>query len=228
MSSIWNTQKSTTTSTEKRSVWGSIQPEPQQQVVNPSASVFETQHVYKSMPVFSTILADHVEFNKYLKQVILEHRQKHPETTASNVKAWHSSWMTHKENPKFQPLVDRVLSACSFVSQGYFQTQNLKFSIFNCWASMYDKKGEHTIRHSHFPSDFAATYYVDVEPGCSPIVFESQKNDGVHDNNKPLTIQPQNGMLLLWPAVLHHEVTPTETKRMVVAMNIDKYGRTDV
>ena len=63
MSSIWNTQKS---STEKRSVWGSIQPDPQQQVVNPNASVFETQHVMKAMPVFSTILADHVEFNKYL------------------------------------------------------------------------------------------------------------------------------------------------------------------
>ena len=225
MSSIWNTQKS---STESKSVWGSIRPEPQQQQVPPNASTFETQHVYKAMPIFTTILADHVEMNKYLKQVILEHRQNNPETTKSNVKAWHSSWMTHQENPKFQPLVDRVLSACTFVSAGYFQTQKLQFSIFNCWASMYDKKGDHTIRHSHFPSDFACTYYVDVEPGCSPIVFESQKNDGVHDNNKPLTIQPQNGMLLLWPAVLHHEVPPTETKRMVVAMNIDKYGRDDV
>ena len=225
MSSIWNTQKSTTTSTENKSVWGSITQEPQQQVNGPQQNMLETFHVSKPLPVFSTIFADHVEFNKYMKQVILEHRQKNPETTKSNVKAWHSSWMTHKENPKFQPLVDRVLSACTFVSAGYFQTQELQFSIFNCWASMYDKKGEHTIRHSHFPSDFACTYYVDVEPGCSPIIFESQKNDGVHDNNKPLTIQPQNGMLLLWPAVLHHEVPPTETKRMVVAMNIDKYDR---
>tara|TARA_Y100001963_G_scaffold33458_1_gene46442 strand:- start:317 stop:691 length:375 start_codon:yes stop_codon:yes gene_type:complete len=124
--------------------------------------------------------------------------------------------------------VDRVLSACTFVSAGYFQTQDLDFSVFNCWASMYEK-GEHTIKHSHFPSDFACTYYVDVEPGCSPIIFESQKNVGdntFNDNNQPLTIQPQNGMLLLWPALLHHEVPPTETKRMVVAMNIDKGYRT--
>ena len=228
MSSIWNTQKSTTTSTENKSVWGSITQEPQQQVNGPQPNRLECQHVSKPLPVFSTIFADHVEFNKYMKQVILEHRKKYPETTKSNVKAWHSSWQTHIENPKFQPLIDRLLSACTFVSAGYFQTQELEFSIFNCWASMYDKKGEHTIRHSHFPSDFACTYYVDVEPGCSPIVFESQKNDGINGDNKPLTIQPQNGMLLLWPAVLHHEVPPTETKRMVVAMNIDKYGRTDV
>ena len=225
MSSIWNTQKSTTTSTENKSVWGSIRQEPQQQVNGPQPNTLETLHVSKPLPVFSTIFADHVEFNKYMKQVILEHRQKNPESTESNVKAWHSSWMTHKENPKFQPLIDRVLSACTFVSAGYFQTQELQFSIFNCWASMYDKKGEHTIRHSHFPSDFACTYYVDVEPGCSPIVFENNIKDGINDGNKPLTIQPQNGMLLLWPAVLHHEVPPTETKRMVVAMNIDKYDR---
>ena len=218
MSSIWNTQKTTT---ENKSVWGSIRQEPQQQQVPPNASTFETQHVYKAMPVFSTILADHVEFNKYLKQVILEHRQNNPESTESNVKAWHSSWQTHIENPKFQPLIDIVLNACNFISQGYFQTQDLKFSIFNCWASMYEK-GEHTIKHSHFPSDFACTYYVDVEPGCSPIVFESPTNDGINDSNKPLIIQPQNGLLAIWPAVLHHEVPPTETKRMVVAMNIDK------
>ena len=230
MSSIWNTQKSTTTSTENKSVWGSIRQEPQQQVNSPQPNMLETLHVSKPLPVFATIFADHVEFNKYMKYVILEHRKKNPETTQSNVKAWHSSWQPHIENPAFQPLIDRVLSACTFVSAGYFQTQELEFSIFNCWASMYDKKGEHTIRHSHFPSDFACTYYVDVEPGCSPIVFESNIKDGINGDNKPLTIQPQNGMLLLWPALLHHEVPPTETKRMVVAMNIDKYGngRTDV
>jgi len=228
MSDIWNTQKPSTASTAKRSIWGTQRSEPVRQANTQGANTLETHHVSKPLPVFSTIFADHVEFNKYMKQVILEHRQKNPETTASNVKAWHSSWMTHKENPKFQPLVDRVLSACTFVSAGYFQTQELEFSIFNFWAAMYDKKGEHTIRHSHFPSDFAACYYVDVEPGCSPIIFEKKIIDGVHDNNEPLTIQPQNGMLVLWPAILHHEVPPTETKRMVVAMNIDKYGRTDV
>ena len=233
MSSIWNTQKS---STEKKSVWGSIRQEPQQQVVdalgnvvdafgnktvNSNASVFETQHVYKAMPVFSTILADHVEFNKYLKQVILEHRQNNPETTKSNVKAWHSSWMTHQENPKFQPLVDRVCNACTFVSQGYFQCQSVEFVPFNFWAMMYEE-GEHTIRHSHFPSDFSAVYYVDVEPGCAPILFETPQNDGVNEKGGNLTLQPQNGMLAIWPSILHHEVPPTKGRRMCISMNIDK------
>ena len=188
-------------------------------------SIFETQHVPKQMAVFTTILDDHVEMNKYLKQVILEHRQKFPETTKSNVKAWHSSWVTHVENPKFQPLIDRVLDACKFISAGYYEGGDIAFHVLNMWAMMYEDT-EWTKRHAHFPSDFAVCYYVDVEPGGAPIIFESVLKDGVHNNNKPLTIQPQNGMLAIWPAILHHEVPPTKGRRMCISMNIDKGERT--
>ena len=182
---------------------------------------FKTDHVYKALPVFSTVFEDHVEFNKYMKQVILEHRQKHPEDLESNVKAWHSSWVTHKENPKFQPLVDRVLSACTFITEGYFQCQTTSYNVINLWAMMYEQ-GEHTIRHSHFPSDFAVAYYVDVEHGCGPVLFEVPQNDGVTHKCETFTLQPQNGMLAIWPAILHHEVPPTKGRRMCISMNIDK------
>ena len=186
-------------------------------------STFEIQHVPKQMAVFTTILDDHVEFNKYLKQMILEHRQKFPETTKSNVKAWHSSWVTHAENPKFQPLIDRVLDACKFISSGYYECSDIEFHVLNMWAMMYEDT-EWTKRHSHFPSDFAMCYYVDVEPGGAPVIFESVQKDGLNDNNQPLTLQPQNGMLAIWPAILHHEVPPTKGKRMCISMNIDKSG----
>jgi hypothetical protein len=188
-------------------------------------STFEVQHVPKPMAVFTTILDDHVEFNKYLKQVILEHRQKFPETTKSNVKAWHSSWVTHVENPKFQPLIDKVIDACKFISAGYYECGDIEYHVINMWAMMYEDT-EWTKRHSHFPSDFAVAYYVDVEPGCAPVIFESVQQDGVHDNNQPLTLQPQNGMLAIWPAMLHHEVPPTKGRRMCISMNIDKGKRT--
>jgi len=189
-------------------------------------STFEIQHVPKQMAVFTTILDDHVELNKYLKQVILEHRQKFPETTKSNVKAWHSSWVTHLENPKFQPLLDLTLNAVSFISKGYYECDTVDYNVINMWAMMYEDT-EWTKRHSHFPSDFAVAYYVDVEPGCAPVIFESVKKDGVNDNNQPLTLQPQNGMLAIWPAILHHEVPPTKGKRMCISMNIDKGRRGD-
>ena len=188
-------------------------------------SQWKIQHVPKQMAVFTTILEDHVEFNKYLKQVILKHRQNNPETTKSNVKAWHSSWETQKENPKFQPLVDRMISACKFISKGYYEGgDDLEFRVVNLWAMMYEDT-EWTKRHSHFPSDFACCYYVDVEPGCAPVIFESVVKDGVNDNNQPLILQPQNGMLAIWPAILHHEVPPTKGRRMCISMNIEKGER---
>ena len=88
---------------------------------------------------------------------------------------------------------------------------------------MYEES-DWTKRHSHFPSDYAAVYYVDVEPGSAPIIFENVVKDGVHNNNEPLILQPQNGMLAIWPAILHHEVPPTKGKRMCISMNIDKTG----
>ena len=181
----------------------------------------DIQYVPKQMAVFSVILDNHVELNKYLKQVILEHRQKFPETTKSNVKAWHSSWTTHYENPRFRPLIDLTLDACKFISEGYYEQNDLELKVINFWAMMYEDT-EWTKRHSHFPSDFACCYYVDVEPGCAPVIFESVQKDGVNDNNQPLTIQPENGMLLIWPAMLHHEVPPTKGRRMCISMNIDK------
>ena len=129
--------------------------------------------------------------------------------------------MTHKENPKFNPLVQRVLNACEFLSTGYFQTQKLEFEVTNLWAMMYEDT-EWTKRHSHYPSHFACCYYVDVEPGCAPLLFEVPQYDGVNDKCETFTLQPQNGMLAIWPAILHHEVPPTKGKRMCISLNIDK------
>ena len=188
------------------------------------ANVVEVHHVPKQLAVCTTILDNHVEFNKYLKQVILEHRQNNPETTKSNVKAWHSSWGTHVDNTKFQPVVDKVIEACKFISKSYYECDNIEYNVINLWAMMYEDT-EWTKRHSHFPSDFAACYYVDVEEGCAPVIFESAVKDGLHDNNEPLTLQPQNGMLAIWPGILHHEVPPTKGRRMCISMNIDKGER---
>ena len=190
------------------------------------SSVLEVQFVSKPMPIFSTIFEDHVEFNQYMKQVILDHRQNNPESNNSNVKAWHSSWDTHEHNLKFQPLVDRTIFTCDYISQDFFHSNPdlTSYTVVDLWAIMYEDS-EYTDRHSHFGSDFSACYYVDVELDSSPIIFESIRNDGVNDNNQPLTIQPQNGMLLIWQSTLQHEVPSTKGKRISISMNIDKRGR---
>ena len=164
-------------------------------------------------PIFSTILEDHVEFNKYLKETIIEHRKKHPQSNTSNVKSWHSAWNTHEMNPKFKPLTDRVENACGFVSNEYYGTKCM-LHVNDLWVMMYDE-GDYAKRHDHYPSILSSIYYVDVEPTSSPIIFENHFG-------KPLTVQPQNGMLLIWASSIMHRVFPTLSKRMLISMNLDR------
>jgi len=175
-------------------------------------SEFDVQNVTKSIPIFSTIIPDYIEINKELKKIILEHRENYiPDlgSDKSNVKAWHSSWGTHNENPKFMPFVELVTGAVEFISQQYFNTKSLTYNAINMWAMMYEES-EYTKKHSHFPSEFSCVYYVDVEEGSSPIIFEDSH-----------TIEPKNGMLVIWQGLLQHSVPPTKGKRMAISMNFN-------
>ena len=166
----------------------------------------------KNYTIFSIILDNYEEVNKKLKEVIKEHRELYPQTNQSNVKAWHSNWDSHKSNPKFNLIVDKVLKFCKIITEEHFN-QKIQFECFDMWAIEYER-GEYAVKHSHHPSDFACVYYVDVEPGCSPIIFEGE-----------LEINPQNGMLLIFPAILNHEVPPTDSRRIVISMNINEAGK---
>lgn len=182
--------------------------------------MFQVTHVNRPLPVFKII--QDKEMNNNFKDIILEHRKNNPQSNESNVKAWHSSGLTHKENPKFQPLIDFISNACGIISSQYFNLSDVDWEVKNLWAMMYEK-GDYTLKHDHsiFPLIFSSCYYVDVEPDASPIIFESPEEDGVNDNNKPLIISPENGMILIWPSLLKHEVPPTNGQRMGISMNID-------
>tara|TARA_B100000287_G_scaffold324641_1_gene308740 strand:+ start:236 stop:835 length:600 start_codon:yes stop_codon:yes gene_type:complete len=175
-------------------------------------SDFNLYEIPVNLPVFSTIFDDYLEFNKYLKESIIEHREKHPQSNRSNVKSWHSAWNTHKINSKFKPLTDRVENACGFISNEYYGTPCI-MHVNDLWVMMYDE-GDYANKHHHYPSILSSIYYVDVEPTSSPIIFEN-------DFGKSLTIHPQNGMLLIWASSIMHMVFPTLSKRMLISMNIN-------
>tara|TARA_B100000131_G_C18033563_1_gene579453 strand:+ start:54 stop:602 length:549 start_codon:yes stop_codon:yes gene_type:complete len=167
------------------------------------------------LPIFSTILEDHVEFNKYLKEVIVEHRKKFPQSRTSTIKAWHTGFDTHILNSNFEPICERTLEICKFLCNEYYGN-NYSFYVHDLWVMMYER-GDKTEKHNHFPSVFSCTYYVDVDDKSSPIIFENNKG-------KLLSIQPVNGMLLIWGSLIKHMVLPTDGKRIVISMNItDSY-----
>ena len=180
------------------------------------------KYISRKIPIISTILPDHLELNNYLKDVIKEHREQNPESNDTNVKSWNSSYYTHTENLKFKPIVDRMLNMCKFISQTMYNNKS-DYMVTEFWAAMYES-GEYAVSHAHEPSNFACTYYVDVEDGCSPIVFDVDRFDETEECEK-FSITPKNGMLLMWPGNLDHQVPPTNGKRILVAANIIAFYR---
>lgn len=172
-------------------------------------STVEIETTTTSLPIFKMDISEHIEVLNLAKEAIFEQYKANPISMESNVKAWYvTGWMSHKENPKYQPLIDLALDAVKFVSKGYFN-QEINFYCFNCWGMLYNP-GDHTLRHSHYPSDFAVVVYLEVEEGAAPLKFDD------------LTIVPKSGTMVIFPAWLHHEVPKTNARRMVVSMNVDK------
>jgi len=168
-----------------------------------------TDHVTLPLPIFKYSFPQLIT-----EQVCKEYRKSFPQSNTSNVQAWHSKYNTHEITNVFDPLIDVTLNKCYDISMEFF-TCNIKndsrFIVNNLWVAMYEKN-DHTLIHHHFPYQFAACYYVDVNDDSSPIIFGF--------NNDPTSIQPENGMLLIWNGMIPHMVAPTNKKRTCICMNI--------
>ena len=166
----------------------------------------DAQIIEKKTPIFTTIIDDYKSMNSHVKMHILEMKRQNPQGVESNVRAWRSHWFTHKITDVFNPLVELMTSACDFVSDQYYNDGHAKFEPFNFWVMDY-QDGDETLEHNHFPSSFSVVYYVDVEDGCAPLIIEGE------------TIQPKNGMLVVFPGHLDHEVPKNKGRRIAASGN---------
>ena len=168
------------------------------------------QNVDKKIPVFTSILDDHISLNKHLLNLIDGYRKDRPEKEEhTNLRAWRSEYDTHIKETKFDFLIEecaRMARVCS--KEVYDESCPLLPSGF--WVAQYDE-GEYARNHHHWPADWSAVYYIDVDESSAPIIFE--------DN---LSVTPKNGMLVLFPGTLRHRVPKTDSPRTVAAMNLVK------
>ena len=149
------------------------------------------------------------------KDICNQYRKSFPQSNTSNVHAWHSDWNTHTTTDVFDPLIKLTIDTCNHISEDVFEspiTYPYHYVIDNLWLTMYERS-DYTQKHNHFPSEFSACYYVDVNDNSSPILFG-------YDHE--LSIQPENGMLLIWLSIIPHEVESTESQRTCICMNIGK------
>jgi len=139
----------------------------------------------------------------------------HPQRTESNVKSkYMSPWNSHILNLKLMPLCLHIEKTITEISNAVYLSDikklNVKFKVTDCWYAKYEKS-DYTMRHSHYPADWSAVIYTNIDDNGSSIIFDDK-----------YSIQPTKNMLIIFPGYLQHSVPETSGRRDVIAMNIFK------
>jgi len=163
------------------------------------------------LPVLKTNELFGQDHNKKIKNLILAYEKNNPVGMESNVKAWSSSYQTHKETDVFSGYLNSISDFSQNIYNNMFSI-NQEFSLSDFWVSHY-KKGDYTKKHNHGSSFngnvISGCYYVHVEEGASPIIFEGEE-----------PIYPENDTLIIFSSYLYHEVPPTDAERIVMSFNL--------
>ena len=150
----------------------------------------------------------------------------------SNVKGWHSKDFDLKENvtQKFigfiSPSIEQVMTDMNW------EKEKQKIKISNMWA-IVNKGGSTNLRHQHGNSTISGAYYVRAPENCGEIVFYDPRPAPVYfhpKNNKPNplnatvnSVNPVEGVLVLFPSYLDHSVNENKSdkERIVISFNIN-------
>ncbi len=181
-------------------------------MTSPSTSEITQFSVPTEATVFGCSLLDQPQALELAKLAVEELRDKHPDSTPSNVMAvYMSPWKSHLLSDKFGPLIQIVSDKIKEASKRHLSTDlaalNYDLAVADCWCAVYERSN-YTIPHTHMPTTFSAVLYLEMDTGSSPIVF-----------NNSVAANPTSGTLVFFPGHLLHHVPATEGKRTIVVIN---------
>ena len=109
---------------------------------------------------------------------------------------------------------------------------NQKVKITSMW-SVINKKNASNSRHIHSNNYISAAYYVKAPKNCGNIIFYDPRSEAVFRhpiiskpnklNTNSFSIEPKEGLLVLFPSYLNHSVdlNNSDEERVVISFNID-------
>ena len=159
------------------------------------------------------------EDNQYLTKIILSEGDEQNRKT--NVKADMTSARLISKYPELRGFAERIVKQgiipylakrnSTDVYDALQDANQQSYSVFDIWGAVYNK-GDYTVPHDHIWSSVSFCYYVKAPKNCAPLVFD--------DIN--ITIQPEEGMLVVFHSELKHSVPASESSesRIVVAGNV--------
>ena len=186
-----------------------------------------------STPIWTSLVENHKQINdkmeKYIKSL-----QKIDLTgrKVSNIDGWHSqNFNLNDEEVIFfinsiSPKIKKTMEDMGW------DLNNNKIEITNTW-SIINTKGASNATHIHSNCYLSAAYYVKAPKKCGDIVFHDPReaklirkpktSESNKLNAEEVNIQPQSGLLVLFPSYLYHSVNEniSDSERIVISFNVD-------
>lgn len=144
--------------------------------------------------------------NKVLAEEILESRVLLDDSPGST-RSEDTVWNIKDEGSKLVEQINVLL-----------KRRNLQ--IIAQWAHIHEPNASSDL-HTHPGSDFSFVYYVTVPKGAGHIIFVLKEGPIVNNGlqNLHATIEPEEGVLLLFPSYMYHKVTRNLSKELRISIS---------
>ena len=135
------------------------------------------------------------------------------------------------DNPLYTDIKNEITNHLTVFSRSFLELDdNLTYNMVNSWVLQLNQ-GNKAEPHSHANSVFSGVFYLDDASEADGIIFHKNYDNlfsnSILPNNKNWNyinsqrwqIQPQKGLLILFPSLLKHSVPQATKKRFSVAFN---------
>ena len=186
-----------------------------------------------STPIWTSMVENSEEINAKMYDYIKSLQSKNKEgISKSNVEGWHSDYFNLElEEPRF--FLNSISSYLNKVFEDMgWDLQKQKVKVTSMW-SIINKKNSSNARHIHSNNYISAAYYIKAPKNCGNIIFYDPRSEAVFRhpiiskpnklNTNSFSIEPKEGLLVLFPSYLNHSVdlNNSDEERVVISFNID-------
>lgn len=183
-----------------------------------------------SAPILQCVWKDHQPLNESLMNLILAKRERTPGVKMSNTGGWQSekNLQTWEESPAVAQLIEKIHTAILLLlTERLGEDEAGKVGNWHiaAWANI-NERGDYNTLHNHSGAFFSGVYYVsagttdELHPFSGVLTFRNPTLAALAVDNlrvpkqlsslfrSEYSISPQNGLMLLFPGWLQHEVHP--------------------
>jgi len=169
---------------------------------------------------------------KQIVDYFLDYKEQGKGIPATETTGWKTDWHIHYEHRILDSLLDSIhlwytRNICVprgpkfIVDQGFNDTKSLGIDA-EVWFQEY-MPGQVSHQHEHGTlSRYSWVYYLDVGENNSPLTFvQLQESKNEISTVDEIHLPVYNDMIVMFPSFIHHKVYPSNTKRYIIAGNIN-------